>query len=357
MEAKTISIIKRYIDQNPKLNNSQLARLIEKKSTLKLTFGSLQNYIAKVKAMPDKIVDTKPGNVTRIARVEKADESKKRKKEISRTTENIKHEEPKQLTLKDHIKSYLIAYDGKNHREICELLKSNGIGVQYTDGTLKNYISAAAKELQDSVASNKVTSYEDLFNKSKESTKKVKVKNHEIIIVDTASMSSYDLQNILDNLSTDTDNFCTVVNFDENINLNTVFSNNPVIDYEQNKELGINLLNAITTAFSSATLTDNKTLPTNITIIVSGGDNLSRNLSYDDVRYALDELKTNYNWNVNLVFTGKRKEEAIKLGLLLGIDSTNVTTDSNCDNIIHSMNNRINKLVSEETLICANYFK
>jgi len=64
MTKEQISVISRYISEQPTLNNSELAKLIALKSTkLKhLTVGSLQNYIGKVKKLDKNVVSTKAGS-------------------------------------------------------------------------------------------------------------------------------------------------------------------------------------------------------------------------------------------------------------------------------------------------------
>jgi len=64
MTKEQISVISRYISEQPTLNNSELAKLIALKSTkLKhLTVGSLQNYIGKVKKLDKNVVSTKSGS-------------------------------------------------------------------------------------------------------------------------------------------------------------------------------------------------------------------------------------------------------------------------------------------------------
>jgi len=58
MTEKQISIIKRHIKEQPKMNNSELARHMFDHCTLSLSIGSLQNYIGKVKKMSPKTVCT-----------------------------------------------------------------------------------------------------------------------------------------------------------------------------------------------------------------------------------------------------------------------------------------------------------
>jgi hypothetical protein len=60
MTEHQISVIRRHIKENPTVeSNIALARIIEKKSKLGLSVGSLQKYISKVKAIPANVVETK----------------------------------------------------------------------------------------------------------------------------------------------------------------------------------------------------------------------------------------------------------------------------------------------------------
>jgi len=366
MEAKTISKIQSYIKKNSKLNNSELARLIINDGALNYTEGSLKNYIAQVKSMPAKVVSTIKGNVTRDSKDARKDSPKEAstrksvapeatksapKREVTSKTEELK----KPLTIQEHIAGYLVAYEGKSYGVICSTMKANGIGTQFTDGTLRNYISAVAKGLNDNKNELNTKSSAELLKSTKKAS--VKLMNHEVFVVDTKVADSYNMTHIIDNLSTDVDSRVTLVAFDENVNVMANCTPNPSFSFQSEKDLGINLINAITTAVSLAMNSKAKDAPTNVTIITSGGDNKSIHTTYEDVKWMLDEIKTNHNWNVNLVFAGQRSEEAIRLGLLLGIDSSNITTKFDTYKIINSINKRISKVQQNAVIIAANYYK
>lgn len=82
MTEHQISVIRRHMKENPTVeSNVQLARIIERKSKLGLSVGSLQKYISKVKAMPNNVVETKAkslikGDTPRVKNTIKKDEPK-----------------------------------------------------------------------------------------------------------------------------------------------------------------------------------------------------------------------------------------------------------------------------------------
>jgi hypothetical protein len=335
MEKNTISVIKRHIKENKGLNNSELARLMVKHSKLGLSEGSLKNYIAQVKAMKPKTVSTKKGHIS--STIEPA---KSLKGEKIGKIKVIKAKSP----IYSLIEVYLIANPEMNNSEIVRLMHSKGDGTLYTEGTLKNYVSAARSNSGSSSTSSK-------------SSAPAKMINHEVFIVDTNAMDDGSLQNIIDNLSSDLDNKISVLAFDENIQSIAKFESNPEINFRSENQLGINLLGAISTATLLFIKNNSvKDIPTNMTIITSGGDNLSTYLAYPDVRALLDELKEDFNVSVNLVFTGEREDEAIPLGIYLGIDSTNVTVDASDDNLIEALQKRAKFLLKKTPIIAAFYY-
>lgn len=336
MEKNTISVIKRHIKENKGLNNSELARLMVKHSKLGLSEGSLKNYIAQVKAMKPKTVSTKKGHIS-----SKIDTTKSLKGEKIGKIKVIKAKNP----IYSLIEVYLIANPEMNNSDIARLMHSKGDGSQYTEGTLKNYVSTA-----------RANSSSSPLSKSSPAAP-LKMINHEVFIVDTNAMDDDSLQNIVDNLSSDLDNKISVLVFDENIQSIAGFDPSPEIRFKSEKELGINLLGAISTAVLLFIKNiDTKNIPTNITIITSGGDNLSTYLAYPDIRALLDELKEDFNVSVNLVFTGERENEAVSLGLHLGIDSTNVTVDASEENLISALQNRAKLILSKTPIIAAFYY-
>jgi hypothetical protein len=408
LNKKTISIIKRYIANNNTLSNRQLATLIKEKSTLTYSQGTLQNYIAQIKKLGDKVIDTTPGNVTGdevnypedhhktkiIGEIKVYDKQcksvsdEKEKQPItpesntgsfvadvlidaaSRIPYNkpgsigsafIKDEpiESKPLTSKDHIRGYLLAYTDKNFSELANMLHSANLCTEYTIGTLRNYISAEAKNIGDTQKRVKSTSSAVLLKEtSEEAIKKyTHIKNHEVILVDASSCQASDIQYVVDHVGKEVSTLFSVVAFSENTIVANSKQEKPEVKFKYEPTLGINLLSSITTACYLAASKDMVGYNTNLTIITSGGDNISTELTYEDVRYALDELIHDHKWTVNLIFTGDRSEEGYKLAQWLGIDTSNVTTGYFDPQVATNyMHKRINKLkIEEETSL--NYYK
>jgi hypothetical protein len=394
MNNSTISIIRRYVKNNPKLSNRQLATLISEKSTLNFSNGTLQNYIAQIKKLGDKVISTKPGNVTGdeinypedrhktkiIGKVKASKECKSISDEKERQSKaivppavtgsfvadvlidaasRITPVESKPLTSKDHIRGYLLAYTDKNFSEIANLLHSNNLCTEYTLGTLRNYISVEAKNIGDTQKRVKSTSSAVLLKETiKEAESKyTHIKNHEVILVDASTCQASDIQYVVDHAGKEVSTLFSVIAFSENTIVANSKQEKPQVKFTYQPTLGINLLSSISTACHLAATNDMTGYNTNLTIITSGGDNMSKELTYEDVRYALDELIHDHKWTVNLIFTGERKEEGFRLAQWLGIDSSNVTTGMFDSQVINnSMHKRINKLKSEEET-SLNYYK
>jgi len=397
MEKKTISIIRRYIKENPNMSNNQLGALIKEKSILTYSQGTLQNYIAQIKKLGDKVISTKPGNVTGdeinypedhhktkiIGKVKApkkcksvSDEKERQSKKaitppaitvsfvadvLIDAASHIKDAPvvTKPLTSKDHIRGYLLAYTDKNFSELANMLHEAGLCAEYTLGTLRNYISAEAKNIGDTQKRVKSTSSAVLL---KETTKEAEskythIKNHEVILVDASTCQSSDIQYVVDHSGKEVSTVFSIIAFSENTIVVNSKQEKPQVKFTYQPTLGINLLSSISTACHLAATKDMVGYNTNLTIITSGGDNLSKELTYEDIRYALDELIHDHKWTVNLIFTGFRTEDGYKLAQWLGIDSSNVTTGMFDPQVINnSMHKRINKLKSEEE-VSLNYYK
>lgn len=388
MDKKVISIISKYIKQNKAMSSSQLASLISEKSTLTFSRGTLQNYIGQIKKLGDKVISTKPGNTTddRIAYPEdhhktkiigKVEKPKQCKSELITAPKVTKSEvtniliddaskikmvtaeckltpvESKPLTCKDHIRGYLLAYTDKNFSEIANLLHSNNLCMEYTLGTLRNYISL---ETQKRVKS---TSSETLLKENiKESEKKyTHIKNHEVIVVDQSTCVADDIQYIVDHAGKEVSTIFSVIAFSENTIVAGSKLEKPTVKFDYQPTLGINLLESISTALHLAASKDTLSYNTNMTIITSGGDNMSKHVDYADIRYALNELINEHGWTVNLIFTGARKEEGAKIAQWLGVDTSNLTVGNFDPQVItNSMHKRVNKLKAEEG-VSLNYYK
>jgi len=369
MENKTISIIHRYITKYPNMSNNQLGALIKEKTTLHYSQGTLQNYIARVKKLGKNALDVTSSNTigdeideakatkTIVTKIGAAADFKD--KYIAGTDPIDQPIESKPLTSKEHIRGYLLAYTDKNFSEIATLLHSNNLCTEYTLGTLRNYISVEAKAIGDTQKRVKSTSSAVLL---KETTKEAEskythIKNHEVILVDASTCQASDIQYIVDHSGKEVSTVFSVVAFSENTIVANSKQEKPQVKFTYQPTLGINLLSSISTACHLAATKDMSGYNTNLTIVTSGGDNMSKELSYEDVRYALDELIHDYKWTVNLIFTGERKEEGYKIAQWLGIDSSNVTAGMFDPQVINnSMHKRINKLKSEEET-SINYYK
>jgi hypothetical protein len=369
MENKTIEIISRYIKENPNMSNNQLGALIKEKTTLTYSQGTLQNYISRVKKLGKDALNTISASTTG----DEIDEPKVTKTIVTNivAAADFKEnyiggidpiEEPvelKPLTSKEHIRGYLLAYTDKNFSEIARMLYDADLCTEFTIGTLRNYISAEARNIGDTQKRVKSTSSEVLLKETKKEveSKYTHIKNHEVILVDASTCQASDVQYVVDHAGEEVSTLFTVIAFSENTIVASSKQEKPQVKFTYQPTLGINLLSSISTACHLAATKDMVGYNTNLTIITSGGDNMSKELSYEDVRYALDELIHDHKWTVNLIFTGERKEEGFRIAQWLGIDSSNVTTGYFDPQVINnSMHKRINKLKSEEET-SLNYYK
>jgi hypothetical protein len=117
MTERQISIIRRYIKENPAVtSNLALAEIIERKSTLGLSVGSLRKYIATVKATPDNVVETKAKSLA------KGDTPK-----IKGAIKNVKAETPKCPTFSKLYFSYSHIKDQDLVNHIKTVLKDNNV--------------------------------------------------------------------------------------------------------------------------------------------------------------------------------------------------------------------------------------
>jgi len=117
MTEKQISIIRRYIKENPAVtSNLALAEIIERKSTLGLSVGSLRKYIATVKATPNNVVETQAKSLA------KGDIPK-----VKGAIKNVKAETPKCPTFSKLYFSYSHIKDQDLIDHIEVVLKDNNV--------------------------------------------------------------------------------------------------------------------------------------------------------------------------------------------------------------------------------------
>jgi hypothetical protein len=77
MDQHQFSVIRKYIDQNPGKNNSEIAKIIFDKSRLGLSLGTLRNYIAKAKQESKEVKSTVKGSISTDLKNNKAFKTKK----------------------------------------------------------------------------------------------------------------------------------------------------------------------------------------------------------------------------------------------------------------------------------------
>jgi hypothetical protein len=150
MTEKQISVIRRHIKENPKVEtNSALAKIIVKKSRLELSEGTLRKYIAAVKAMPTNVVEIKAGSLLDTVKTKKLKVTKPKTVitavkgsdyDIDKQTEKVNKELVTIVT--DHITApYLVQHIKNISNGRASVFKCNteliaelyGYGVKFTD--------------------------------------------------------------------------------------------------------------------------------------------------------------------------------------------------------------------------------
>lgn len=346
MTKETISIIRRWIKENPTLNNSQLANLIFDNSTLNYSEGSLKNYIAQVKKLDSKIVSTSVGHINDDI---KKDKSPKTEKPV---------ETVKKKSIHEHIKGYLVAFPDVSFSELARMMHDNNIGKDFSEGTLRNYISRNAKEIKFSIGDEKVNSSEELYNKVKDNSKEeIPFEKLHIVNVVDQGLNGIDYLNqyfsYFRSLCDYTTN--TVCEFSENVSIKKFLDTASHIEFNYQPTLGISLFNAINTTLISLVPRINKEKEyVVINIITSGYDNMSTYLTSDNVRNLITRVSTELGWTINLIYLQNNSEEAKKLGQQLGIDSSNILVTENDgyivkERLISSFNKKLNTLRNKST--------
>jgi hypothetical protein len=353
MDNSTISIIRRWISENPEMNNSELAREIHSRSTLNLSVGSLQNYIAKVKKLDNKVVSTQPGHIM--------NEREKTKEDNINSTYPLTPKEtyPVTMSIHDHIKGYLISFPETNFVDLAQMMQSNNVGTEYSLGTLRNYISRGAKDIQVKIDGSMPTSSDELYSKVKEADKQDSSIGFDhlniITIVDQALVNSGYLQDFIDHseeLSELVTN--TLCSFAEAVNIHYCTMRSTYASIQREDRLGIKLYDAIHTTIMSALTKINKLKDyCVVNIVTSGYDNGSNFLVDSDISDLFTRLSKEFGWTINLIYLKNNETEAINLGQKLGIDSSNVMSCSNDGYIvkevlIRSFNKKLNQLRNKD---------
>jgi hypothetical protein len=360
MTESVINIIRTYLKNNEGKSNSEIAKLILEKSKKLAHYseGTLKNYIAQVKELPVKTTSTTPGNL-----------AKKKKPESVVTTRDFKEaaaqidEEQKDLTIHDHIKGYIATFDDQSNTFIAKQMHEDGVGTEYSQGTLQNYIARNRKDMKE--FDGKGVSNVEILKKSrkKEKEKATNIPNHEVMVIDQSFINRHDIQVYLDGLANNSNLYYTLTQFSENVQVLATRKQHKAgkdlnCDIYEEEDLGINLLAAISTT-CRAVLKESPNDKVNLTIVTSGFDNQSSYLTYEDISEMLMRLRSEKQWNINLVFTGVRPEEAKDLAVKLGIDTSNLLIATRSQDVWTDMNRaaqkRVNKINSNETPVVAYY--
>jgi len=97
MDQHQFSVIRKYIDQNPGKNNSEIAKIIFDKSRLGLSLGTLRNYIAKAKQEGKEVKSTVKGSISADLKNNKAFKTKKEKPVKKETVVEVIEPQPEEL--------------------------------------------------------------------------------------------------------------------------------------------------------------------------------------------------------------------------------------------------------------------
>jgi hypothetical protein len=90
MDQHQFNVIRKYIDQNPEKNNSEVAKIIFDKSRLGLSIGTLRKYIANVKKENKEVKSTVKGSISVDLKNNKAFKPEK----VKRVKKEVVVEEP-----------------------------------------------------------------------------------------------------------------------------------------------------------------------------------------------------------------------------------------------------------------------
>ena len=315
MNKTQISVIRRYIKENKKSSNSELARSIvaESKTFKGYSVGSVANYIGKVKKLPKKQVSTTKGHLLTDIKKEKIVAKQPVKKTLTR-------EEIFKLLSKNNLSNKATA-------ELC-----------HKEGYLSDLsVNSIAKYYGDWKNSNlKVTTPNKSLSKLNQS--------FEVLVIGVNSNIPDTIINQYLN-STCSELNVLIIECGDDARLRMKSQPGNITEYELlNSSVGnFNEGNAILDGIQLSLTTLMKNIDdcsntnVNITILTAGPDFGSRTTSLDDVAENINKFSRAFNWSINLVYTNNERDTALELANSLSIDTSNVFYDSDRETLLNAL--------------------